>query len=44
MPAARVLVLLSVTTVLFPGVTGLVPKLTVVPDGTPVADRFMGVV
>ena len=38
------LALFNVTTVLFPGITGLGEKLTVVPEGTPeVADKLIGV-
>ena len=44
MPGLNVFALLSVTTVLFPGITGVGVKLTVVPAGTPfVAVKLMGV-
>ena len=38
------MVLFNETSVLFPGITGLVEKLTVVPPGLPLAERLIGVV
>ena len=43
-PAASVLVPLSVTVTLLPGVTGFVEKPTVVPTGFPVAESVIGFV
>ena len=43
-PGVKELILVMVISVVEPGTTGLVLKLTVVPGGFPLADRLTGIV